>query len=299
MTDTAPAPADPASTGERHLALVRRPGPRLADGLITHIDRQPADAELAVRQWEAYVDALHANGWRTVEVAPADECADAVFVEDTVVVHGDLAVLTRPGAPSRRAEVDAVEQAVVEAGYRVARIEEPGTLEGGDVLKFGSTVWVGLGGRSNEEGMRQLAAHLEPAGVQVVGVPVSRVLHLKSGVTALPDGTVVGFEPLVDDPSVWSGGADPTRGGDKTDEDGGGHGDGGGGGGDGGGFLPVPEESGAHVVLLGGDRVLMAADAPRSAQLFRDRGYAVTEVDISEFTKLEGCVTCLSVRLRG
>ena len=302
VTDTSPAPADPTSPGERHLALVRRPGPRLAEGLITHIDRQPVDAELAVRQWEAYVDALHANGWRTVEVAPADDCADAVFVEDTVVVHGDLAVLTRPGAPSRRAEVDAVEQAVVAAGYRVARIEAPGTLEGGDVLKFGSTVWVGLGGRSNEEGMRQLAAHLEPAGVQVVGVPVSRVLHLKSGVTALPDGTVVGHEPLVDDPSVWSGGADPARGG-ETDHEGRGHGGGGVGDGGrvdgGGGFLPVPEESGAHVVLLGGDRVLMAADAPRSAQMFRDRGYAVTEVDISEFIKLEGCVTCLSVRLRG
>ncbi|OLT20645.1 N(G),N(G)-dimethylarginine dimethylaminohydrolase [Ornithinimicrobium sp. CNJ-824] len=289
MTDTSPAPADPTSPGERHLALVRRPGPRLAEGLITHIDRQPVDVELAQRQWEAYVGALHANGWRTVEVPPADDCADAVFVEDTVVVHGDLAVLTRPGAPSRRAEVDAVEQAVVAAGYRVARIEAPGTLEGGDVLKFGSTVWVGLGGRSNEEGMRQLAAHLEPAGVQVVGVPVSRVLHLKSGVTALPDGTVVGHEPLVDDLAVWAGGADPARDGGRTGHEGDGEA----------GFLPVPEESGAHVVLLGGDRVLMAADAPRSAQLFRERGCTVTEVDISEFIKLEGCVTCLSVRLRG
>lgn len=286
MTDTSPASADPTSPGERHLALVRRPGPRLAEGLITHIDRQPVDVERAQRQWEAYVDALHANGWRTVEVAPADDCADAVFVEDTVVVHGDLAVLTRPGAPSRRAEVAKVEEAVVAAGYRVARIEAPGTLEGGDVLKFGRTVWVGLGGRSNEEGMRQLAAHLEPAGVQVVGVPVSRVLHLKSGVTALPDGTVVGHEPLVDDPAVWAGGADPAGDGVGT-----GHADA--------GFLPVPEESGAHVVLLGGDRVLMAADAPRSAQMFRDRGCTVTEVDISEFMKLEGCVTCLSVRLRG
>lgn len=281
--------ADPtSSSGERHLALVRRPGPRLTAGLITHIDRQPVDLELAVRQWEAYVDALHANGWETLEVAPADDCPDAVFVEDAVVVHGDLAVLTRPGAPSRRAEVAAVEDAVVSVGYRVARIEAPGTLEGGDVLTFGGTVWVGLGGRSNEEGMRQLAAHLEPAGVQVVGVHVSRVLHLKSGVTALPDGTVVGFEPLVDDPSVWSAGADLTRSAvtDEADTRSG-------------GFLPVPEESGAHVVLLGGDRVLMAAGAPRSAQLFRDRGWAVTEVDISEFIKLEGCVTCLSVRLRG
>jgi dimethylargininase len=117
--------------------------------------------------------------------------------------------------------------------------------------------------------MRQLATHLERLGARVVGVPVSRVLHLKSGVTALPDGTVVGHQLLVDDVGVWPR------------------------------FLPVPEESGAHVVLLGGRRLLMAADAPRSAALFRRLGHVVTEVDISEFIKLEGCVTCLSVRMRG
>jgi dimethylargininase len=254
---------------EQHRALVRRPGPRLAEGLVTHIDRQPVDLDLAVRQWEGYVQALRDAGWDVAEVEPADDCPDAVFVEDAVVVYGDLAVLTRPGAGSRRDEVAGVEVAVRAAGYRVARIEAPGTLDGGDVLKWGGTVWVGQGGRSNVEGMRQLAAHLEPLGARVVGVPVSRVLHLKSAVTALPDGTVVGHAPLVDDPSVWQP------------------------------FLPVPEESGAHVVLLGGQRLLMAADAPRSAELFRDLGYDVTEVDISELIKLEGCVTCLSVRMRG
>ena len=100
-------------------------------------------------------------------------------------------------------------------------------------------------------------------------MPLTKVLHLKSAVTMLPDGTVIGYEPLVDDPTLWDS------------------------------FLAVPEERGAHVVLLGGSHLLMAADAPRSAELFRSRGYEVTEVDISEFEKLEGCVTCLSVRLRG
>ncbi|MGY1680432.1 hypothetical protein [Geodermatophilus sp. SYSU D01176] len=88
-------------------------------------------------------------------------------------------------------------------GYRIARIEAPGTLDGGDVLRHGGTVWVGLGGRTNEDGMAQLAALLTPLGAQVVGVPVTRVLHLRSGVTALPEGTVIGHEPLVDDPAVW------------------------------------------------------------------------------------------------
>ena len=249
-------------------ALVRRPSPRLADGLITHIARVPVDADLALRQWEGYVAALETEGWETVEVPPADDCPDAAFVEDTVVVYGDLAVLARPGADERRPETPGTEQTLAALGYRLARIEAPGTLDGGDVLKFGGTVWVGLGGRTNQAAVDQLATLLAPLGATVVGVPVSRVLHLKSAVTALPDGTVVGFEPLVDDPDAWPA------------------------------FLPVPEEPGAHVVLLGDETVLMSTSAPRTRELFEARGLRVVAVDISEFEKLEGCVTCLSVRLR-
>ncbi|MGB0101441.1 MAG: arginine deiminase family protein, partial [Nocardioides sp.] len=201
-------------------ALVRRPGPRLADGLLTHLERTPVDLDLAQRQWEGYVAALHAEGWETVEVPPADDCPDAVFVEDTVVVLGDLAVIARPGADERKPETAATEATLREEGYRIVRIEAPGTLDGGDVLKHAGTVWVGLGGRTNVAALDQLAAHLTPQGARVVGVPVEKVLHLKSAVTALPDGTVVGFEPLVDDPTRWPS------------------------------FLPVPEEGGAHVVVL-------------------------------------------------
>ena len=249
-------------------ALVRRPSSRLADGLVTHIERIPVDVDLAIRQWEGYVEALHNAGWTTVEVPPIEACPDSVFVEDTVVMYGDRAVITRPGADERKPETAAVASLLGDLGYDVVSIAAPGTLDGGDVLKHGGTVWVGTGGRTNQEGVDQLAAFLEPYGAQVVAVPVEKVLHLKSAVTALPDGTVVGYEPLVDDPCVW----DP--------------------------FLPVPEESGSHVVLLGGNTVLMSADAPRSKALFEQRGLEVVAVDISEFIKLEGCVTCLSVRLR-
>ena len=254
----------------RH-ALVRRPSSRLADGLVTHIERADhVDATLAQRQWEGYVDALHAAGWQTHEVQHADDLPDSVFVEDTMVVYGDLAVMSRPGAVRRRAEIDAAAEAVRAQGYRVAYIEEPGTLDGGDVLKHGDTVWVGNGGRTNLEGIAQLRAHLAEFGADVIAVPLEKVLHLKTAVTALPDGTVIGYEPLVDDPAVW---------GDH--------------------FLAVPEEGGSHVVLLGDDTLLMAASAPQTAELLRARGYRVVTVDISEFEKLEGCVTCLSVRLRG
>jgi dimethylargininase len=250
-------------------ALVRRPSPRLAEGLITHIARTPVDLGRAQQQWEGYVAAFRAEGWETVEVPPADDCPDAAFVEDTVVVYGDLAVVARPGADERRPETAGTEETLAGLGYRLARIEEPGTLDGGDVLKHGGTVWVGLGGRTNQSGVEQLGALLAPLGARVTGVPVSRVLHLKSAVTALPDGTVVGFEPLVDDPATWDA------------------------------FLPVPEEAGSHVVLLDERTVLMSTRAPRSRAVFEARGLRVVAVDIGEFEKLEGCVTCLSVRLRG
>jgi dimethylargininase len=201
-------------------------------------------------------------------VSPADGCPDSAFVEDTVVMYGDRAVVTRPGADERKPETAAVADLLGVLGYDVVSIQAPGTLDGGDVLKHGGTVWVGMGGRTNRSGLDQLTSYLEPYGAHVVPVLVSKVLHLKSAVTALPDGTVVGYEPLVDDPAIWES------------------------------FLAVPEESGSHVVLLGGETVLMSSDAPDSKRLFEERGLDVVAVDISEFIKLEGCVTCLSVRLR-
>lgn len=249
-------------------ALVRRPGPLLAEGIVTHQERVPVDTDLATKQWQGYVDALEAEGWDVIEVPPADDCPDAVFVEDTVVMYGDLAVICRPGAEQRRRETAATEAVLRDLGYRIERIEAPGTLDGGDVLKHGGHAWVGFGGRTNLEGVHQLASFLSAKGVDVVAVPIESVLHLKSAVTALPDGTVVGHPPLVDEPHAWAR------------------------------FLPVPEEGGAHVVLLGGDAVLMATSAPRTRELFESRGLRVVAVDISEFEKLEGCVTCLSVRLR-
>lgn len=250
-------------------ALVRRPGPRLADGLLTHIERSTVDADLALKQWDGYVRALIGAGWQVMEVEPAPDFPDSVFVEDTVVAYGDLAVIARSGAPERRAETTAVEKAVVEAGYRIARIEAPGVLDGGDVLKHDGTVYVGQSGRTNTEGIRQLAEHLAPFGATVIAVPLTKALHLKSAVTALPDGTVIGYEPVVDDPSMFAN------------------------------FVAVPEEPGAHVVLLGDGKLLMSSRAPETAALLRARGYEPVPVHISEFEKLEGCVTCLSVRLRG
>ncbi len=255
---------------ETRKALVRRPSPWLTQGLVTHIERSPVDFELAEKQWQDYVDALRSAGWETFEVDPAPDCPDSVFVEDTMVVYGKVAVIARPGADERKPEVLAAEEAARKMGYEIRRIEEPGTLDGGDVLKWGGTVWVGEGGRTNAEGIRQLAEHLTPLGATVETVPLTKVLHLKTAVTALPDGTIIGYEPLVDDVEYW---------GDK--------------------FLPMPEEGGAHVVILDPNTVLMAKSGPESIERIRQLGLNVVEVDISEYEKLEGCVTCLSVRMRG
>ncbi|TGO06274.1 dimethylargininase [Serinibacter arcticus] len=248
--------------------LVRRPSPRLADGELTHLERQPVDADLAQRQWEGYVAAFAERGWDVVEVEAVPEQSDGVFVEDAVIVFDDLAVLARAGAESRRGERAGAEAAARSLGLRVHAVEAPGTLDGGDVLKIGRRVYVGRTARTNDAGIAQLRAVLEPAGREVVVVPVTTALHLKSAVTALPDGTVIGHSSLVEAPGAFPA------------------------------FRPVPEVTGTAVVVLDPGTVLMSASAPETAQQWRDAGLEVVTVDITEFEKLEGCVTCLSVRVR-
>jgi dimethylargininase len=237
----------------------------MADGIVTYGERAPVDAELATRQHAEYVQALENAGWAIREVPHADELPDSAFVEDTVVMCGGLAVLTRPGAPERHPELAGTEEAVRALGFELARIEAPGTLDGGDVLRVGSTLYAGRGGRTNAEGIEQLRRLAAPHGFTVVPVQLHDVLHLKSAVTALPDGTVIAADPSLLDTSPFPA------------------------------LRVVPEEAGSHVILLGGRTVLMAASAPRSAELVREWGFDVVAVEIGEFEKMEGCVTCLSV----
>ena len=248
------------------IAVVRVPSTRLAEGELTHLDRVAVDTDLVDAQWDAYVAALETHGFEIVEVEPADHLPDSVFIEDALLVFGDLAVITSPGAESRRAETYGARETARALGLRIVELELPGTLDGGDVLVVGDTVYVGRSGRTNAEGIRQLRALLAPLGLTVVAVPVTKVLHLKSAVTALPDGTVVGQAKLVEHPDLF----------DR--------------------FLALPE-AGTSVVVLDAETVLMAASVPKSVALIESLGYRVVTVDISEFEKLEGCVTCLSVRI--
>ena len=250
------------------IALVRKPGPRLNEGLTVNIAKVDVDLPLALQQWDKYVQVLQDHGWETVEVDAADDCPDAVFVEDTAVMFRNVATITRPGADSRKPEIEGTRSAAGDLGASLNQIKAPGTVDGGDILKVGDTVYVGRGGRTNAEGIAQLRRILTPLGAKVVAVPVKKVLHLKTAVTALPDGTVIGYEPFVDDPGVFPR------------------------------FMPVPEEHGAAVVCLSDRELVMSESAPKTAELLRDLGYTVTTTPMTEFEKLEGCVTCLSVRMR-
>jgi len=269
----------------QNLALVRPPPPNFADGLITHLPSPTnTDFDVAVDQWEGYCGVFKKHeGWDLKVLGEArvslngNHCPDSVFVEDTAVlfkddvVGEDVAVICSNMAEIRRPEAKSMEDAIVGTGaFRVERIDGEGEiLDGGDVLKVpgGNRVYVGLSSRSNEAGVERLQSILPNHDVR--GVPTTKVLHLKSCVTALPDGTIIGYEPLVDDSGFFEEG-----------------------------YLGLPEEGGAHVVILDDKTLLMAASAPKSAEILAKRGYNIEMVDISQFEKLEGCVTCLSVRWR-
>lgn len=257
--------------------LVRQPSSLLAQGQITHIaapQHSQVQYSTALAQWQSYIKAFEAQGWNVIRVEPVDQCPDSVFVEDAVIVFGSLAVLASPGHPTRQAETVALNDTLLPSLLQrkiisqVAKITKPATLDGGDVLKVQNTVYVGLSSRTNKEGIAQLTALLQPLQYTVVTVPVTKALHLKSAVTALPDGTVLGYDPIVDDPTLFPS------------------------------YLSVPEAHGVAVVVLSPTHVIMSSHAPKTQALIEQRGFTVTTLDISQFEALEGCVTCLSVRIR-
>ncbi|MCL2795726.1 MAG: dimethylarginine dimethylaminohydrolase [Microbacteriaceae bacterium] len=257
----------PATKGR--VAFVRVPAEKLAEGIVTNVPRTLVDRDLADRQWDDYVAALTGSGWQTVEVAQADDQPDSVFVEDAaVVLSKSVAVLTRPGAEARRAEVAAVGDKLRAQGVTLYELEAPGTLDGGDVLVVGKTVYVGRSGRTDADGIRQLREVVAMAKLDltVVAVPVHGGLHLSSSASALPDGTVLYSSPELD-------------------------------GGLFGRALRVPVGNSANTVALDEKTVLVPASSPGTADLVADLGYTVVKVDLSEFEKLEGSASCLSVRL--
>ncbi|HWA15256.1 MAG TPA: arginine deiminase family protein, partial [Gemmatimonadales bacterium] len=233
---------------------------------LVHLERTPIDFDRAVAQHERYVELLQDLGHAVSRLPAEPDLPDAVFVEDTAVVLDEIAVITRPGAKSRRAETVKVEEAL-RLWREVATITEPGTLDGGDVLRIGNTLFVGLSSRSNAEGARQLAALVGPFGYAVKAVEVDGCLHLKSAITAINDKLVL-VNPSWCDPSdfgsVQAIAVDPG------------------------------EPFAANVIRLP-DSVIIGASYPRTIQRLRENGILVHTVDLSELAKAEGAVTCCSL----
>jgi len=252
------------------IAITRKVSPAMARCELTHLARSPIDLELAASQHEAYERALSKLGCCVVSLPAAPDLPDSVFVEDTAVVVDEVAVITRPGARSRRPET--ASGAAVLAKYRtVVTIEAPGRLDGGDVLRLGRRVLVGLTDRTNREGIVQLGALLSPHGYVVEAVPVSGCLHLKSAVTQVAPDTVLVNAAWVD-PSVFSS------------------------------FTRIevdPGEPYAANALLVGDTVLYPEAFPYTAAQLDRAGVRIATVEVSELAKAEGAVTCCSILLSG
>ncbi|MBI4878984.1 MAG: dimethylargininase [Planctomycetes bacterium] len=252
------------------IALLRSVPATYERCLVRAAPPQAIDVARARAQHAAYAAALAAAGCE-VRVLPADDRhPDCCFIEDTAVLLDDLAVLTRPGAASRLGEVDAVAEALA-ALAPLVRLMSPAALDGGDVLCLGKKLFVGLSQRTNAAGVEQLAQAARARGCEVATVRLAGVLHLKSAVTALDDETLLMAPGLVD-PAPFRGCACLET--------------------------PAGELRAANVLRLPGKgRVLMQAGCGATRALLRAAGYETSEVDISEFVKGDGALTCLSLLL--
>lgn len=256
--------SDPRST---LVAITHAPSPRMNDAVRTFVDFKEIDLVRAERQHDEYRSMLQRAGARVVLLDANRQHPDACFVEDTAVVLDEVAILTSMGAPSRRDEPQGIEPELRRYRSEIVRIEPPATLEGGDVLRVDRTLFVGATARTNAAGIAALAASSRRFGYDVRTVRITGCLHLKTACTALPDGSLLVSPEWVDERDL--AGFAIVR-------------------------VPKEEPEGANVALVGG-RVLMGGPHPRTIDLLQQRGFDVDAVDLSEFAKAEGCVTCLSI----
>jgi dimethylargininase len=251
-------------------AYTRAVSSRLAECELTHFDREPISAEIAAQQHDAYEAAIAAAGYELVRLPDLDAQADGVFVEDTAIVLGDHAVITRPGARSRRPET-ASTASVLARDFEVHQLDR-GTVDGGDVLAIGRTLYVGLSRRTDRDGLTALAEAVGPLGYDVVAVELDACLHLKTAASYVGEDCAGRPRLLVNaewvDPALFEG-VEP---------------------------LPVaPDEQFAANVVPLRDRLIVAAAYRHTAELLRDAGFKAVAVDVGELAKAEAGVTCMSL----
>ncbi len=248
------------------LAITHRPSDSLAHGETTHIQRSRLDIALARQQHGDYCRALEQCGCRVEQTEGNAQFPDSVFVEDAAIVLGKLAVITPLGTESRRGESEKMVE-VLRPFCRVERIDHPATIEGGDVLMVGDQLFVGLSSRTNVAGLQALEAIATPLGYRVSSIPVDHCLHLKTGVSRLPDDRLLVNPDWIPTPSF-------------ADHD----------------LVEIDrrEPFAANVVSIGKHLVCNAAHRYTIDKLDR-AGYEIHPVDLAEFAKVEGGATCLSL----
>jgi dimethylargininase len=248
------------------IALTRDVSPAMACCELTYLPRVPIDVAVARAQHGAYERALERLGCAVLRLPSGADMPDAVFVEDTAVVLDEVAIIARPAVSARRAEVAAVEERIRE--WRpVAHVEAPGTLEGGDVIVAGRSVFAGLSRRTNAAGVEQLRRIVAQYGYSCIAAPVHGCLHLKSAASAASPQVLV-VNPEWIDARLFS----------EFDV-----------------VAVDPREPGAANVLRIGAGVLCAAACPRTMRRLEEKGLQVVGVDVSELAKAEGAVTCCSL----
>ena len=245
---------------------MRRVSPAIADCELTYLGRSPIDPTRADRQHRELGRQLEAAGLAVITLPADPTLPDSTFVEDTAIVLDELAIITNPGAPGRRAEPTAI--AAVLGHFRsLRRLEDPGTLDGGDIVRIGRTLYVGIGTRTNRSGLQQLASIVEPIGYEIVPISVSGALHLKTAATWLGNETWL-VNPDWIDPAPL----DQFR------------------------LLTVPaDEPWAANTLALNDTFLLPAGFPQTCELLTASGYGVTTIEIDELQKAEAGPTCLSI----
>jgi len=248
------------------IAITRDVSPAFASCELTHLQRVAIDVDRAMAQHAEYERALETLGCSVFRIAAGPEMPDSVFIEDAAVVLDEIAIITRPGAASRRLETVGVAD-VLSAFRPLMRIDPPGTMDGGDVMVIGRSIFVGCSGRTTLPAIEQMRAIVAPFGYSLQPASVRGCLHLKSAVTALDDDT------LLINPD-WAR-VDEFAGFDLIAVD-------------------AREPLGANIVRANG-RLVYSESFPRTRDALVARGYAVTAVDVSEIAKAEGAVTCCSL----
>jgi len=250
------------------IAITREISPRFNECEITHIERTPINLEVARVQHRAYVDTLKKLGCDVLELPAEADLPDSVFVEDAAFILPEIAVITRPGADSRKPETESIAQALSPHTKLVA-IHEPATLDGGDVLVIGKRIFVGLSTRSNNEAINQLNDLLGEYGYSVVGVQLHDCLHLKSAVTRVDDRTLLINKNWVD--------TEPFADYELIEVD--------------------PSEPDAANCLPIGNSIIYPISFPKTRKRLEAKGYGIVGVEVDELAKAEGAVTCCSLIL--